>query len=124
MTVTLGQIAAAEKALGRLLAERLPIKTAYWLSKLGDLALAELRRYHIRRDALITEHGQPTNGVASISAQMPGFPAFVEALAELESIEVELAWTPMPSDKLGDIAIAPADLLALKPFLVEPGDTP
>jgi hypothetical protein len=119
MTLTLAQILDAEQALKRLSAERMPIKTSWLVARLAKAVGAEVAAFHEQRNALIMALGIEKDGQRLIEEHSPNLPAFVAQVNELVSVSVELPWTPLPQEQLGDIAISPADLLALGPFLGE-----
>ena len=123
MTTTMGQMADAEPALSRLLSEKLPLKTSYALTRLSRLAGEELKQWHEKRTALITEHGTEgaEAGTYVVTPGMAGFEAFVAAMTELAAVEVELAWSPVSMDAMGDVTITPADLsMLVGVFIVDP----
>ena len=127
---TLGALVEAEPALGRLLALKLPTKTAYHLAKLAKLVREETQHFHTQREALIRELGterDPTeaekvqngNGTKVISVTPEHWPECQTRLAELAAVQVTIALTPIAIDELGAIDVAGEDLLALGPLLTE-----
>jgi len=122
MKVTLGQVLEAQAALGRLSQERLPIKTAYWITKLVRLCTEEVKTFMEARSTAITEC-DVANG-DTIDVRRPGYAAFKAKMDDLVAVEIDLAWTPLEYAKLADVSIAAADLLALEPFFAGTLDEP
>ena len=131
---TLGLLVQAEPALGRLLEQRVPMRTAYHLSKFAKLVRAETLVYHEQRDALIRELGaprEPTDAERAKGIQGPvtevtpaNLPAFLAKVQELAAVPVTLEWTRLNLSTLDGIQVSGADLLALEPLLTEPEPTP
>jgi hypothetical protein len=117
MKVTLGQILEAGPALNHLAAERLPIKMAYWIARLAKMVGEEQKTFFEARAKTIEELDVAKGDMIDVKAA--GYPAFKAKMDELVAVEIDLAWTPLTSDKLGDVTIAAADLLALSPFITE-----
>lgn len=117
MTVTLNQVFAAEEALKRLSEMKLPVKAAWAVSKLLRLAGAEIEHAHSQRNGWITELGTEKDGQKVIEPDSPGRDEFFKRLTDLMAVEVEIAWTPLAIAELGEVQMAPGDLLVLEPFL-------
>jgi hypothetical protein len=123
ITTTLGTLAAAAPALGRLAAQPLPVKSAYTVAKLLKLAGAEIDLFTERRNALIKELGEETDTPQGRVLQVTpdNMATFTTRLTELAAIDVTLAWTPIDLAALPDtITLSPADLLALGPLVTDP----
>jgi hypothetical protein len=119
IATTLGAIAAAEPALDRLGARPLPMKTAYTTSKLLRLVRDELKTFRTLHDDLVKRHGAE-DPPGSGSYRVPPGAQYVTFRAELDTLmatPVEIAWTPIALDALGDEPVRADDLLALDPFL-------
>ena len=128
ITTTLGTVAAAEDALRRLSSERLPVKTAYALSKLVRLAAPEAEHFRSQRLALIRELGAeraitPAERAAGLQGptvfqvKPEHVEAFTARLNDLGAIPVEIAWNPIALSQLDGATITTADLIALEVFL-------
>lgn len=124
MRLTVGQLLGAESALRTLSTLRLPVKTAYAVSKLLKLAAKELEVVNEQRNGWIAEYGVEENGQKVIKPGSEGWQSFKAKLDELVAVEVELAWTPIAFEAMADQNIAPGDLLALEPFILPPAETP
>lgn len=122
ITMTMAELDAAQPALTRLLAQRLPARAAYHLAKLARLLTADLQYLRDHRAALFQEFGQPS-GTAPDGSTFFTIPpehrdAFGRRWREVMAVPVEIAWTPLAFDVLGEIT--PEDLLALGPLVADP----
>lgn len=130
ITTTLGTLVSAEQALGRLAAQRLPIKTAYQVSKLLRIVPTETKHFHEQRNAFVKELGKerPATPLEKkqygqdtitevIESKVPEFKRRVE---ELGAIEVMLDAALLPLADIDGIDISAADLIALEPLTVQP----
>jgi hypothetical protein len=125
ITTTLGTLAAAAPALGRLAAQPLPVKSAYTVAKLLKLAGAEIDLFTERRNALIQELGEEKDGGQGegrvVQVKPHYVPTFTARLTELAAIEVTLAVDPLDVTALPDtITVSPADLVLLGPLVTDP----
>jgi len=121
ITTTLGTLAAAAPALGRLAAQALPITAAYRVAKLTKLAGVEIDHFTDLRNAMIKELGEehPSDAGPVVQVKPEHVATFTARLTELAGVEVTLAWTPIDLASLPDtITLSPADLLALGPLVV------
>jgi len=125
---TLGVLVAAEPALARLAAEKLPIKVAYHIAKLAKLVIAETELFKQQRDALVkrlgtvraaTEAERAVHGSEVWEVQPPHQREFVDQLTELLKSPSMVAWVPLEFEELKDVVLPAADLLALGPLVVE-----
>lgn len=132
ITTTLGQLAAAEAVIQRLVTFAWPPRTAYAVRKLAAAAGAELRFWHEQRIAWVKEFGD-ADADGNVTVANGNAPAFLARLAELAAVDVKLACAPVPFEAL-ELAEDPAtkapakfsaaDLLALGPLVGEPtGDS-
>lgn len=127
MQATNGEIWNAKAALQELIKEVLPVKTAYWLTKLVRKADEQLRDIEAVRVKLMNQYGQrgeDGNLVADAHNNVVMIPenqaAFATTFNELLSETVEVEGLPMekillPSDN--GLCISAATLLALEPFV-------
>jgi hypothetical protein len=117
----LAEVVAAAPALERLAAVRLPVKTAYNVSRMLAKAGSEIRAFNERRDALIKELGEPNPekpGMIEI-AKHENLVKFGEAMRELGEVEVSIDRDPIPLDTFGNAEVASGDLMLLEKFIVE-----
>ena len=129
ITTTLGALVQAEEALGRLAAQRLPIKAAYQLSKLLRLVPAETKHFHEQKNAFVKELGKERDctplerqrhGPTITEVTPENRAAFFAKIEELSTLAVALDAQTVPLADIEDITISAADLIALEPFTAEP----
>ena len=123
ITTTLGTLAAAAPALGRLAAQPLPVKSAYTVAKLLKLAGAEIDLFTERRNALIQELGETKDSEQGKVVQVTAdnVETFTARLTELAAIETTLNCAPIDLAALPDtITLSPDDLLLLGPLVTDP----
>lgn len=117
MKIQLGKIVNSKDALGRLLGEKFPVKTAYIIQKNFRAVESELKSYEEQRSKLIVEK----YGVQEINAEgekteswkVPDdrMISFSREMSELFSVELEL---PLMKVKLPDTCeISPSDIYLL-----------
>jgi hypothetical protein len=98
---TLGALAAAEESVKTIAALKLPIKTAYAMSKLLAAITAELEHWHKQRIAWVQELGAPNDeGIVAVGPS--GMPEFIARMTELASVAVEFSFAPVTFDMLGE----------------------
>lgn len=120
MQVTNGDVWTARDSLKALLGEKLPVKTAYWLSRLARELGTHLVVIEEIRNKLITQYGQANeNGQISIDGTSPNWPTFVAAHNELmdEPTEISCLSRKITLQASNGLCIKSADLLLLDPFL-------
>jgi len=129
---TLGQLAEAEAAIGRLSSARMPFAAAYRVSKLAKAVTLELTHFHEQRTALVREYGEPRDATVAERAAgaepivihvAPGsasWPAFLAKARELADVPVSLTVPAFDPATVPDLVIAPADLVALGPLVLLP----
>ena len=118
MKLTNGIVFGSREALQKLMAERLPVKTSYWLAKMARKLNDQLEVIEAVRIGLIKQYGTQDEGEQNVSvkAGSENYARFVADFNELMSQEVELdiEKVKLPEDGL---TIAPEVLFALDPFI-------
>jgi hypothetical protein len=117
----LAEVVAAAPALERLAAVKLPVKTAYNVSRMLAKAGSEIRAFNERRDALIKELGEPNPekpGMIEITKH-ENLVKFGEAMRELGEVEVSIDRDQIPLDTFGNAEVASGDLMLLEKFIAE-----
>lgn len=121
MRVTNGDIFMAKTALQELIQEPLPVKTAYWLTKLVRKAQEQLRDVEAVRIKLVKELGAADEaGNYTVPRDSENWQAFESAYNELMSETVEIEGLPMEKITLpsnNGLCVSAATLLALDPFI-------
>lgn len=113
ITTKLGELVNAEFALENLITQKLPIKTAYHISKLFRLVKIEIGHFNEQRNLIIKDLGTKDNDLWKVEPNGPNWTEFLEKINELVALEVNLDWKPINFDDLESITITPADLNAL-----------
>jgi hypothetical protein len=95
-----------------LLAEKMSLKTKYWLTKLSDKLESEKKTINSLREELIKKHGKEDDkGMVSIVAfedaertkATEAYSIFVKEMNSLLSEEKEFEYSPISIEELGDI---------------------
>lgn len=119
ITITLGDLVAAQPALAKLFAVELPVKTSWGLRKTAAAIDVEIKRFYEQRTDLIKKYGKlEANGNGNINPE--NLDKFNADYTQLTEIKVELAITPIPLSALGDsVKLSPSDMQRLEPFIAE-----
>lgn len=105
------------QSLRNLMAEKLPIKVSYRLSKLVIKIQPELTVYDEQRMKLVKELGTEENGSWVVSPE--NITKFTDELAKLQELEVDLKFgedkefEKISMEDLGDIKISSEDMVNL-----------
>jgi len=129
---TLGQLAEAEAAIGRLASARMPFAAAYRVSKLAKAVALELTHFHECRTALVREYGEPRDStpaeraagaeaaVIQVSPASASWPTFVVKARELADVPVTLNVPAFDPSSVPGLEITAGDLVALGPLVMLP----
>jgi hypothetical protein len=117
--VKAGELLVAQSALMNLAQLKLPVKSAYHVSKLTRLAGQELQDIERQREALVREFGSE-NPDKSVTVKPDRMPEFQEKYKELAEIEVKLDWNPIPFEMLEHSQLTANDVTMLGSLLAEP----
>ncbi len=115
----LQQLINSESSLRKLLETPLPVKVAYKISKLVNKIQPELTIFNEQRDKLIKELGEHDKEKDTYTVQPKNMAKFTEEITKLTEIEVDLGFgegkdvEKISVDDLGDIKVAPQELLQL-----------
>ena len=118
MKLTNGEIFNAKEPLGKLVREKMPVKTSYGLAKLAAKLNDQLSIVEKVRQGLIQTYGgkDPDNPMQiRISPQSENFPKFAEEYGELMSQEVEVVIDVVTLPDT--LEIEPSILMALDKFV-------
>lgn len=117
MKIQLGKVVNSKDALGRLLTEKFPVKTAYIIQKNFRAVESELKSYEEQRSKLIVEK----YGVQEINAEgekteswkVPDdrMVSFSREMSELFSVELELSLSKVKLPETCEIS--PSDIYLL-----------
>ena len=121
VTIKLGEIRGIVSSLNKIMNDKLPVKAAYSLSKLGHAIQKEFEVYEEGRLKLIERYcarGEDAKPVIKDNSfEIADREAFGKELSELANIEAEIDFTPIGVEKLGDIQISPAVMTGLDKFI-------
>lgn len=114
-----GELMAAVYALQDLAQQRMPVKGAYAVSRLlmkltPDFEAAEAQRVEIIKS--VAKAG-PDGADILLEKGTPEFNQFLGQFTQVTDTEIEVPIFRLDLEHLGDIAIAPATLVKLDPFL-------
>jgi hypothetical protein len=117
MKVALSSIVNSQQAIQHLLAEHLPVKLSYRLSKLVRKFAPEIEEFNKARDALLKEYGEQVEKGWQIKPE--NMEKFVTELNGILVEEVELECQMLSLDDLASITPPPTgkDIQALE-FLI------
>jgi len=101
MTIKLGALLNASSALKKLVSTELPVSVSFALSKCLKAIETELSGHEEQRQALVRKHGA-ADDAGNYAVSPDNIEAFFVDLAELNSIEVEIPFTPISVSRLGD----------------------
>jgi len=114
----------AEAALQSICHLKLEKKAAYHVAKLTRLVEQANHALQLRRNAYIKAHGVERDGQPGSSFEIApdsaAWQPFQDWMREQVEAPIEIAWSPLTLEQLGEHAVSPADLNALGPFLAEP----
>lgn len=112
MQLKLREIVANVENIKSLLNNKLPVKIAYKLNKLSGKLDKELVPYSETKNKLILELGEKQeNGETSIT-DTEKKAEFFKKNDELLETEVEIEFDPIKIEDLGDITVAPNELVS------------
>ncbi len=89
----------------------LPIKVSYKIKRLVDKLNPIVKSYEEKRTDLVKEFGEKQEDESVSVTDPEKLKLFVEKLNELLAIEEELDFEPIKLEELGEISIAPKDLV-------------
>jgi len=121
MKIKIGELKNTAEGLNNIMGEKLPIKAAYAFTKLVKAIQNEFKLYEENRMKLIEnfsnkgEDGKPIviNGQYDIGDKQ----SFAKEYTELSNIEVEIDFTIISVNDLGNVNISPAAMLSLEKFV-------
>lgn len=124
MKVTLMQIAAAMPVFSALASEKLPVKSAFRIAKLGRAVGYEYALYEQQRIALVNRLGEKKkdtegNETDEIEVTQNNLPEFCKEMTPLNAMEVEIKEQPLRLEDFGTLALTVADMVALEPFVTD-----
>lgn len=113
--IKIGDLVTAHnnKSFDELVNLNLKAKDAFIIAKAIKLFGSEVESYLKVRDEKIKEYGEEIDGKIAISHTSDNFSKFIEEMNEVETTEVELDFTPLSIDVLGENEISAKTLVIL-----------
>jgi hypothetical protein len=111
MKLKFQEIVGSSDALKAISNCSLPIKISYSIGKLINGPITrELKIYDEQRIKLVTEYGtKDENGGTSVKPDK--IEEFAKKLQELLDVEIEIEWTKIKIEDLGDIKLEPKNIV-------------
>jgi hypothetical protein len=113
MKLTLAQVVNAYAALGRIGAEKLPIKLAYTLQRNMRLLQPEAQQFEQTRVLLIKTRFGEKDGAENFTVPPNRIPAFEKQINELLSVEVAVDVHTVSLEEAAGIQISVIDMMSL-----------
>jgi len=107
----------AKDSLAKLLEERLPVKIAYALAKLGRHLEGPMKDTEAVRVKLLRQYGNEANGQISVTAGTPEHEAFLKDWTELLAQEIDVDTNGCPIALPDTLSLPAAMLLNLDKFV-------
>ena len=121
MQVTLQSLQDSFLSLGKLASADLPVKKAYWLSKIARAAESELKDMEAQRVKLVQKYGTEDEA-GNWSVNEDNVADFAAEFGELLAESVDLPGDKITLDSLGDgLKLSAIDLIKLD-WLIETGE--
>jgi len=118
MQIKIGALQAASPALKKILNADLPVSVSFQLSKAIKAIETELSHFEDTRQSLVRKHGTD-DGNGNIVVPESAYGDFGTEFAELNNVEVEIAFTPISVTKLDNVKLSAVDLMLLEAFVTE-----
>ncbi len=110
MKITLASIVESAESIKNLQTVKMPVKVSYRIKRLADRLSPILTSFNEKRDELIKELGEKTEG-GGYQVKADNIPVFLEKIKELTSVEEEVEWEKISVDELGDVQLSPRELV-------------
>lgn len=119
MKFKLGEIRTLESSLAKLMNKELPIKAAYRLGKLLKAVSEELTIIENNRVKLIKKYSKGEDESGNFEVIKEKVDDFKKEFADFLTEEVEIDCKPVSISELGDISLAPIDLIRLDKLICD-----
>jgi hypothetical protein len=94
------------------------MESQLWISRIIRKLNEELQNFDEQRQKLVSQYGEPQEN-GNVIVTQENMEAFAKELNELAALEIELDFSPVPLDELGDIKMKPAELMLIEKFVTE-----
>lgn len=120
MKVKLASIINSVEGLNNILKKELPVKAAYWLTKLSHKLESEIKQFTETRNRLIKKYGEQKDNDWLVNPEdKEKYEKFKNEMEELLNTEVDIDINPIAIKQLGDVKISAIDMMAIEPFLTD-----
>jgi len=119
MKFELKEIFGITRSLPKLTEKELPIRVSYRLLKFLKQCSEEMETLEKARVKLVEKYSEETENKDSMKVSEENTPKFQEEFAALMEEEVEIDFTPIKINELGDIKVSTNDLMPLQRILEE-----
>lgn len=111
--IKLGELVSNVENVQNLLKNKLPIKVAYRLNRLSTKIDSELKTYNDTKNTLVLELAKNLPDNTKITQENPEeLKEFNKRHNELLSTELELDFDKISIEELGDVVVAPNELVS------------
>lgn len=123
MKIKLGVLENSVNSISNLLKEKLPVQISHSLVRFTKKAGAELEIYSNQQVEILKKYGAKANGERGLvlTQEDEGFQQAMVEITTLRNIEVDIEFTKIKIEDLGDIKVSGEDLIILS-FLFEDED--
>jgi len=123
ITLKLGELKGIVNGLNEITGEKLPVKTAYRFTKLAKTIQSEAKTYEenrmkiIEKNCNLDEKGKMVivDGQYDIKDKQN----FAKEFYELSNIDIEIDFSPISINDLGDTKISPNAMMGLEKFITD-----
>lgn len=119
--IQLGELKDIAGGLNEILSKELPIKPAYWFGKLAKEIRKELLEFDENRMNLVKKYASRDEHnelvIEENKYKFNDISLFNSAFKELADTEIEIDFTPISLDQLGDVKISPMVMMGLEKFI-------
>ena len=114
MEFTLGEVYRITRSLAKLTDKELPIKVSYRLLKFMKDCSTEMETMEKSRVKLVEKYSEPSEDKKDIKVKDENLEKFQTDFSVLLDEKVEIDFTPLSIDDLGDITFSANDLASLQ----------
>lgn len=114
--IKLSEIVTSQDVIGKLLNEKLSIKTLYKLHKILEAVLKEIKFFDERRIELVKKYGE-VNSDNNVEVTNENLEAFYKELSELLDIEVDLQIPKFTNEELENVEMSYIEFNKIRHFI-------
>ncbi|MFA5759266.1 MAG: hypothetical protein WC942_07930 [Clostridia bacterium] len=118
MKITLARIKNMEKSLNKIIGQDTNIKSAFKLARILKMIEGELKNVEEFRIKLINKYGTKDPKTEEIIVNKDNVQIFYKELNELLQTEIDIDFSPVSCDEIGDIKISAIDASVLDGIII------